>query len=309
MFTPTDPNLFFTKNDLQDIRLGDLVLKKVETSKDHIITVIGYPDDEGIQLNGGRIGSAQAPDIIRRFLYKMTPPAEFNKILPTLIDAGNCSTEIALDQRHLLASAQVKSAYQKKHQVISLGGGHDYGYPDCEAFIEIFKKAHSKPVIINFDAHLDVRPNDKFNHSGTPFYRLKEKYKDQFHLIEIGLQPQCNSKAHWEWAKKNNIDLFSLEAIEKSNWLCASDYFQNISRDTPIFISFDMDALCSADAGGCSQAWPTGLKLKECLVFLKQIYSQYPVQGLGIYETSPPFDHDFKTSKAAALLAYQFIFN
>ena len=79
---PTDSKIFFSKNDPQDIRLGDLI-EPIEadrisqlTSLKNKYAVISYPDDEGISLNGGRLGAKEAPSVIKTFLYKMyqNPP-------------------------------------------------------------------------------------------------------------------------------------------------------------------------------------------------------------------------------------------
>lgn len=307
MFSPVDSELFFSKNDPQDLRLGDLVRRT--SSNRNRFSIVGYPDDEGIRLNGGRPGSATAPDLIRKILYKMTPPPQFQSEFPALTDAGNCmASNLSLADRHELCAKTVSELYKKNERVISLGGGHDYGYADGVAFIQNSK---SKPLIINFDAHLDVRPNTIANHSGTPFYRLKEKFKNDFQFLEIGLQPQCNAKAHWDWALKQDIELISLETIETEGWTSVwkSKSLTGLTQNTPVYVSFDIDSLSSAEAGGCSQAWPTGLKISECMHFLKKLYSMSNVRGLGIYEVSPPYDFDFKTSKAAALLAHQFIFS
>jgi formiminoglutamase len=325
MLNPTDISLFFSKDDPSDIRIGELV-KSIDLPRNNVDTethqggqfaLVGYPDDEGIQLNGGREGAKQAPDAIRKILYKMTPPHDWKKNFPFLFDIGNVPESNSLDSRHDIALKAVSQISDHNIKIISLGGGHDYGYVDGHAFLEknIKRSNAVKPVIINFDAHLDVRPNNKsgvvINHSGTPFYRLKEKFKDSFHLVEIGLQSHCNSRNHWEWALENHIDLISLESIEDSHWdsVWQNKTIASITKNTPVFISFDIDGLCMADAGGCSQAWPTGLKISECLAFLKRLYEQSDTQGLGIYEVSPPLDTDSKTSKAAALLIYNFIFN
>lgn len=324
MLNPTDISLFFSKDDPQDIRLGELVKSvalpssvDTDTHQGGQFAIVGYPDDEGIQLNGGRPGAKSAPDTIRKIFYKMTPPHDWKKNYPFLFDIGNVPESTTLDARHDIALKAVNQITDHAIKIISLGGGHDYGYVDGHAFLEknIKRSNAVKPVIINFDAHLDVRPNVKTgvttNHSGTPFYRLKEKFKDSFNMIEIGLQPQCNSRTHWEWALENNIELISLNDVESTNWdaVWKSKTIAAITQNTPVFISFDIDGLCIADAGGCSQAWPTGLKIADCLTFLKRLYDQSNTQGLGIYEVSPPLDTDFKTSKAAALLMYHFIFN
>jgi formiminoglutamase len=325
MLNPTDISLFFSKDDPQDIRLGELVKSvalpgtnvDTDTHQGGQFAILGYPDDEGIQLNGGRAGAKLAPDTIRKIFYKMTPPHNWKKNFPFIFDIGNVPDSTSLDARHDIALKAVNEISNTDIKIISLGGGHDYGYVDGHAFLEKnIKRSHAvKPVIINFDAHLDVRPNNKSgvitNHSGTPFYRLKEKFKDSFHLIEIGLQPHCNSRTHWEWALENNIDLMTLDSVESTDWdsVWQNKTISGITKNTPVFISFDIDGLAISDAGGCSQAWPTGLKISECLAFLKRLYEQSNTQGLGIYEVSPPLDTDSKTSKAAALLMYNFIFN
>src|SRR5947199_6137559 len=35
--------------------------------------LIGFPQDEGVRRNGGRSGAAEAPEQIRRWLYRLTP--------------------------------------------------------------------------------------------------------------------------------------------------------------------------------------------------------------------------------------------
>lgn len=334
-FDCIDNKLFFSKNDPLDLRLGDFFrycsLKSIQNdiaqdglTKDSIadsIAILGYPDDLGIQINGGRLGAQFAPDLIRQFLYKMTWPLRFSPIKKYL-DFGNLKQNeltpqnqlSSLAQRHEFALNNLLHLYSQKFKIITLGGGHDYGYPDAAAFAKNFisqVKIGKKPVIINFDAHLDVRPSDKGFHSGTPFYRILNEFEDQIDFIEIGIQPQCNSTSHKDWAISKKAHIFTLQHIVNNslNSLLNETVFQKLTPDTPVFISFDIDCLSSSDAGGCSQAWATGLKIQETLDFLNQLYQRFNCRGLGIYEVSPPLDTDFRTSKAAALLAYNFIFH
>lgn len=310
MFYPTSSELFFSKNDTTDIRLGDLFKNLTSQSpKENDFVLCGYPDDEGIKLNGGRIGAALAPKMIRQFLYKMTP-TEF-KYRYSFYDGGDLIPENELPFRHEKAYANAKSFLQKKVRFISLGGGHDYGFSDAAAFIEsAVLHSKKKPLVINFDAHLDVRPvKDNIFHSGTPFSRLIEKYQNQFNLIEIGLQKQCNSPHHREWALNHKVEIVDwIDIAQKGwDWVWWKPMLGSLEKDTPVFVSFDIDAIAASDAGGASQAWATGLKIQDCILFLEKLYFISNVWGLGIYEVSPPLDRDFQTSKTAALLAHQYI--
>lgn len=308
-----DKSLFFTKNDPEDLRLGDL-FKTDPNSNSINFALVGYPDDEGIRLNGGRPGAALGPQKIREFLYKMTPYLKSRAIVSKAYDLGNIPAALSLDEKHQLGHSLILELQKENTRTLSFGGGHDYGYSDAAGFLAAWADKGVKPLVINIDAHLDVRPNQKngsiVNHSGTPFYRLLNEYPNQFHFVEIGLQPQCNSNFHWDWALQKGAQLFTATDLFHSQWKSLYDLklWAELKPETPVFISFDIDALASSIAPGCSQSWSTGLGIQECLDFLGWIYKSFEAKGLGIYEVSPPLDIDNQTSKTAALLAHDFIF-
>ncbi len=309
---PTPPNYFFSKNDPDDQRLGEIAKPALLQSaklKRNDFSIVGYPDDEGIRLSGGRVGAADAPKLIRQFLYKMTPAVLSNKNL-SIFDFGDLQCTSDLATRHQDALAMTTYLHQQQSRVISFGGGHDYGYADAAGFLANYAGGKQKPMVINFDAHLDVRSTANGLSSGTPFFRVLNEFKGSFDFIEIGLQSQCNSKSHWDWAKKQGALLYDLKTVEQRGMknILSDSVFKNLTPDTPLFVSFDIDALSAFEAGGCSQAWVTGLKTQECLQFLSSLYQMADVRGLGIYEVSPPLDRDFQTSKTAALIAHHFLF-
>lgn len=193
-----DTSYFFSKNDPQDIRFGDLVRVSSEAPIDIDADVViwGYPDDEGIQLNGGRVGAAEAPYQIRKAFYKMTPHAKISKH-PRLIDFGNLSKQISLSERHQKGAAIAKAFSEKHLHWLSLGGGHDYGYADGSGFIHAMLLEKKRPVVINFDAHLDVRPTDKGHHSGTPFFRLLTEFPGQFDFLKSAFNPNAIALTIW----------------------------------------------------------------------------------------------------------------
>lgn len=311
-FVPTQPNLFFSKKDPEDPRLGDhFKPTSIQTSKiaAHDVVVVGYPDDEGIQMNGGRPGAAEGPRVIRQFLYKMAWPLK-QALSQKFFDLGDLDPKASIELKHAEALKMMIEFHSQKLITLSFGGGHDYGYSDAAGFVESYLKSKERPLVINFDAHLDVRPTTYGPNSGTPFYRLLSEYADQIDFVEIGLQPQCNSIFHREWAQKKNAFLFDLQDVrdQKLMQLFEKAPFTRLTPETPVFISFDIDSLTSSEAGGCSQSWVTGLHTQDCLDFLSRLYKKANCRGLGLYEVSPPLDTDFRTSKTAALIAYHFLF-
>lgn len=307
-FIPTSAKLFFSKNDPDDLRLGDLVknVEMHELAKSDGFCIMGYPDDTGIKLNNGRTGAAAAPTTIRQYLYKMTPTVA----LAEFFDGGDLVVVGELGERHHEAQQNMLRLQSEGVKTISLGGGHDYGFPDASGFLKACLTSGRRPLVLNFDAHLDVRPVKNGLNSGTPFFRLLSEFEGRFDFAEIGIQPQCNSLKHREWALAKGAHLFDLQEINQNHGLDSlfqHSIFSNLAPETPVFVSFDIDCLTSTEAPGCSQSWVTGLKTQNFLTFLSKLCQRADVRGLGIYEVSPPLDLHDQTAKTAALIAYHFL--
>lgn len=301
----TSHKLVFTPSETTDLRLGQIVQLKAPTEINaQAVCLLGYPDDTGILLNGGRGGAKDAPDTIRKVLFKMTPDV-FQNENPVVFDAGNIQIESSLEKTH-------DSAFQHAKQIlsltrlISLGGGHDFGFADTAAFLETHENTE-RPLILNFDAHLDVRTMEKGFHSGTPFRRLLQKYPGRFDFYEIGIQPQCNSREHLKWAEDQGAKVISIDECQRQGLLATliATLTPNLKR--PLWISLDMDALTSTEAPGCSQSWTTGLQTEDFLPALEWLCQSFSCKGLGIYEVSPALDLDNQTSKLAALIIHRFL--
>lgn len=303
-FLPASQDVFFKRGDPQDPRLGEIVSQKPTTGS--AIAVLGYPDDEGIRRNGGRPGAAQGPHAIRRVLYKMTPARAGLQFE----DVGDLTPEGTLEERHQTAGLAVLEILKGDKRSLSFGGGHDYGYADGWGFLKWCQQQKQKPIVINFDAHLDVRPLDRGLTSGTPFFRLLNEFSE-FDFIELGIQAQCNSRAHREWALSKGARIIDLEDFLSSQ-KSLSDFFVEQTGDLlvkkrPAFLSVDIDAFAWPYAIGASQSWPLGLEPRDFFPLLDLLLKRLDVRSLGIYEVSPPLEFDSGTSKLAALIAHRFL--
>lgn len=307
-FEPCSHELFFRSTKTQDPRLGDLVNTSDNTSLQRYV-IAGYPDDEGIQINGGRVGAKLAPDTIRKYLYKTTPTS----LTPAfaISDIGNLKITGTLEQRHQVAKAESLKNLQAGSTWIGLGGGHDYGYSDGAGFLLSCQNEKYKPLVINFDAHLDVRSTDQGLSSGTPFYRLlTDSSLPAFDFVEVGIQRQCNSPHHVEWLlqKTPHVYFFDELSTDGSWWQnLYSRLAPLLIQKRPAYISVDIDGFSNAWAPGCSQSWATGFDPNGFMTLLGLLKKRLDIRSLGIYEVSPPLDIDDRTSKLAALLLHHFI--
>lgn len=325
-FTPADAALFFSRNDADDRRLGDFAkalplltsaeelalaldtAMKGETAKRHFV-LAGYPDDEGIRLSGGRPGASQAPDAVRRPLYKMTPQLHGDGGDFAIWDLGNLRPALGdLSARHQMAESFASAALREGARWISIGGGHDYGFADAQAFIRYSQAQGARPLILNFDAHLDVRPTTRGLSSGTPFYRMLET-SPALDFAEIGIQGHCNSRSHLEWAEGRGARIVSLEGLEASGNGLMNEVTRVLGdwmvKPRPVFLSVDIDVFSSAVAPGASASYPTGLMPGEIFPLLALLVRRLDVRALGVYEVSPALDSSDLTAKLAAQVIHR----
>lgn len=305
MFQQVPGELYFSRHDPSDPRRGEQV--EVISSLDSInsgVVIAGYPDDEGIKNNGGRLGASDGPNAIRNYLYRMV--ADQTK----LYDLGNLELGKNLETRQEVLSRFVAQGLNQGLRWIGLGGGHDYGYADGAGFLRSSTDHRLKPVIINIDAHLDVRkPNPNIT-SGTPFYRLYQ-LGIPFDFVQIGIQSQCNSKAHWEWCESQGAKIISLGDYWTSR-LHLDEYVVQQTADLFVqkrncYLSVDIDAFAWPFAIGSSQSWPTGLTPQEVWPLLNLIFKRFHVRVLGVYETAPRLDVDGGTAKLASQIVDYYI--
>ena len=335
-FRPADSRLFFTKNDKNDPRVGEIAkpvgpftsgadLGKALRAGPRAPTsfvLAGYPDDEGIRINGGRLGASQAPDCVRKPLYKMTPPLFPSRDIlqaGSLFDLGNLGVDqLPLEKRHETVSEYALAALEAGSNWISIGGGHDYGFPDATAFIQWCEKTQKnvRPLVINFDAHLDVRPTSRDGgtetgfSSGTPFFRMLEKHPN-VDFAEIGIQNHCNSRQHLTYVKSKGARVVTQEECLASGTSLTVQVTRVLDdwllRRRPVFLSVDIDGFSSAVAPGCSQSWATGFMPQDFFPLFDLLVARLDVKALGIYEVSPPLDQDDRTAKLAAQIIYRVI--
>lgn len=314
-FVPVEKRLLFSKNDPTDRRLGDIAklidANSIQNTASDSFIVVGYPDDNGIEANGGRTGASEAPGRIRNYFYRMTPPA-FVSGEPEILDAGDLKIEKqSLSDRHVAARTFAFQNHQRGLRMLSFGGGHDYGFPDAAAYCEAATARGERPLVINFDAHLDVRPMNHGITSGTPFFRLLSEFPET-DFVELGLQSQCNSRDHVAWLRARG-GMMMFEEERAASGLSLTEALMKLLGDRALtkrsaFLSVDIDAFTSAVAPGASQSWPTGFEPQDFFKCFSWCLGRFDVRGTGIYEVSPRLDVDDRTSRLAALIAHRFVF-
>lgn len=157
---------------------------------------------------------------------------------------------------------------------ISLGGDHSITHPIVRAFARKYKDLS----ILHFDAHPDIYENFQGNRNShaSPFARIMEE-KLVKRLVQVGIR---TFTAH----QRDQVKKFDVQSIEMRD--ITPDL--QLEFDSPVYISFDIDALDPAFAPGVSHREPGGLSTRQAIDLIQRIKGK--VVGADIVEFNPRMD-------------------
>jgi formiminoglutamase len=301
-----DPKTFFSRGDVNDPRMGEIVRRDEEGYTGADLVIVGCPQDEGVRRNNGRVGAADAPDAIREQFYQLTT---FN-IKRKIFDLGNIENKGTLEETHDLMTAVVSQILRDGKRAIVLGGGNDISYADGRAMADIYGPEWW--IGVNIDSHLDVRIAPERN-SGTHYRQLL----DGGHLLpqyfyEVAYQSHYCSPIYYRYIRDLGVNRISLELLrsrEEADIELKEGVRQKFighSSSMNTFFGFDMDAVRSADAPGTSASSPLGLRAGEFITLVKYAASLANTKIIEFTEVNPRFDVDNRTTKLVAIGMHRF---
>ncbi len=296
-----DTALFYYRNDVNDIRLGEIVQTDPAAYENAQVVILGCPQDEGVRRNGGRVGAALAPTEIRRCFYKLTTNGVENL---ELFDLGNTVIQATLEETHHLHQAVVARVIADGKTLIVMGGGNDCSYPDCSGLAQ----AAGRVLAFNIDAHYDVR-TDAICNSGTPYRQLLEGgLIEPSDFYEVGSQPFANSPVYEQYLLDKGAHVIPLKALRAGGSI--QEQFEAILNPHPaatVFWGLDMDVVRAADAPGVSAPNPTGMIGEELCEIAAVAGGTFRSRLLEITEVNPTYDIDQRTCRLAAVVIHTFL--
>ncbi|MBU0927771.1 MAG: formimidoylglutamase [Spirochaetes bacterium] len=266
------------------------------------VAIIGFRCDEGVKRNQGRAGARLGPAAIRAEAANL--PCSFDRSL-ALYDTGDVDCEgTDLEAAQALLGRKVEAIRERGWFPVVLGGGHETAYGHW-----LGQRARPGNLgIINFDAHLDMRPYPQGGSSGSMFRQIADASEAEgrpFRYLCVGAQKRSNTVA-----------LFRDAAASGASWLLARDINEGgsasaypaidaflASADSHM-ITVCADVVSSAWAPGVSAPQPLGLDPETLLRMLKRSLSSGKAVGLDICEVSPRADGPDPTASLAATLLF-----
>jgi arginase len=239
------------------------------------LAIIGIRYDENSSFTKG---AADAPPQIRAALrsdaWNLT--TENGTDLSgdsTFFDAGDIEPVAGSDMLTLIENS-IYTLIGDGLTPISLGGDHSITHPIVRAFARKYRDLS----ILHFDAHPDIYDSYQGNRNShaSPFARIMEQ-KLVKRLVQVGVR---TFTAH----QQEQVRKFGVETIEMRN--VTPDL--QLEFDSPVYISFDVDALDPAFAPGVSHREPGGLSTRQAIDLIQRLKGK--VVGADIVEFNPRMD-------------------
>ena len=282
-----------------DPRLGRLLGSRLGPNDPPLAVLLGFPSDEGVRRNGGRVGAAGGPKAIRPALYRLAadPRCEqFEDLLGRTRDLGDLeiSRNLEFDQQHL--GEAVAPYLQQGAFVIVFGGGHETSYGHFQGYA----RAGYRVEILNWDAHADVRElKEGKGHSGSPFRQAIEDPSRMCRSYTVaGLQPHSVARAHLEYVKQHGRAVWREDVTRET----IGELYRGMAG--PTLVSFDLDAVSDAEAPGVSAPTSDGLASELWLGAADSAGRCPAVTSADVVELNPAVDRDSQTVRLAALTVW-----
>ena len=290
----TDENLFYSRQDLNDIRMGDIVKRAPSDYEKVNVVILGCPQDEGVRRNKGREGASLAPTEIRRAFYQYVVDESHSTL--SLFDLGDIRLGKILEETHDILYRIVRTILKDEKKLVVLGGGNDISYPNCSALSDITDNL----LVFNIDRHYDVRADIPRN-SGTPYRQLIEEKRIRPELFyEIGINSFANSPLYKQYLEEKGAHIYNLGDVrEKGSGSLIHEIVERTDTDG-IFFGFDLDSVRAVDAPGVSDTSPMGLTAREICAIADVAASDLRTRIIEITEVNPIYDTGGITSKLAA---------
>jgi len=272
------------------------------------VVILGFPCDEGVARNGGRRGAAGAPDEIRRYLYRLTPPSgnpAFRDLLAHTRDLGNLQLSGRLEEDQDALGEACRSWFREGVPVVILGGGHETSFGHFLGYA----KQGLEVEIVNWDAHADVRElKDGRGHSGSPFRQALEHPSGccrSYHLV--GWLPHCNAEEHLEFVRGQGGNCIGLDDLEKQ--AIGIEGMEQLFGPSAgcRMVSFDLDLVDQAYAPGVSAPATGGMDSRFWLHAVRLAGRWDRVTSVDFVEVNPLLDRDGQTARLAALGVWNFL--
>lgn len=292
------------------------------------IGIIGVPFDTATSYRpGARFGprairaASQRQTSLRGYNQRagINPYASWARILDcgdipvTPVDNSLAFKQMDMAFDELLLEHKSLNNTGKIPRFIALGGDHSILLPHIRAL----HKHYGRLNIIHFDAHIDTWAPDKypsFWHSdqsevthGSMLWKAYEEGLTSEHNIHAGIRTKLSGIDDYLDDDEQHFTRITADEI----WLKGAQYVINkiyevVPKNTPTYISIDIDVLDPGFGSGTGTQEPGGWLPRELIYVLRSI-DELSIVGADIVEVSPSYDSAEITATNGAQVVFELL--
>ena len=188
---------------------------------------------------------------------------------------------------------------------LTLGGDHTIALPILRAM----HRKHGPVGMVHVDAHSDTNEamfGETVTH-GTPFRRaVEEGLLAPDRVAQIGLRGTGYSPSDFDWGRKQGFRVVPAEDCWHRSLSPLMDEVREQLGSAPVYISFDIDGLDPAYAGGTGTPEVGGLTTIQALEIIRGCQG-LNVVGVDLVEVAPVYDTSGNTALLAANLLFEML--
>lgn len=269
---------------------------------------IGVPLDIG---TSNRAGARFAPRQVRaesallRPYNMATGAAPFDTL--QVADLGDVAINTySLDKSLAIIEAFYDGVFAVGCRPLTIGGDHTVALPILRAAA----KKHGPVALVHVDAHADINDEmfgEPITH-GTPFRRAVEEGLLACDKVwQIGLRGTGYAADDFDWPRRQGFTIVPAHEVwYRSLTPLMAQVRERIGSERPVYISFDIDGIDPAFAGGTGTPEIGGLTVPQALEIVRGCRG-LNVVGADLVEVSPPYDPSGNTALLGANLLYEML--
>lgn len=294
-FTPIALALIDNDYTYQNNQLGNTIQIHTEENgfpafTDCKIAIIGVQEGRGTM---GNEDCANAPDIVRKYLYKLWGIGNSLRI----IDLGNIKQGHKIDDTYYALSKSVELLVKSNIIPVIIGGGQDLTYANYTGYQNLEQLVNLVSVDSTFNLGFI---DDELDAQSYLSKIILHKPNYLFNYSNIGYQTYFVDPAATELMNKLFFDSYRLGVVRAN-----LEDTEPIIRNADI-VSFDISSVRYSDAPGNKNSSPNGFYGDEICQIARYAGLSDKVSSVGFFEINPSFDLNETTTHLTAQMIWCF---
>ncbi len=254
------------------------------------LVLLGVGEDRGAERNAG---CAEAPNEIRRYLYRLAVP----HVNTDIVDLGNIIVGQTAEDTYYAVSEVVSEVVSRGSTLVLLGGSQDLTF----AAYKGFERMNRIINITSIDSRFDLENNDDITSRTWLRNIIMQNPNFLFFSANIGYQTHFVGQDYVQLMDDLKFDAYRLGLVQ-----------QDMSRAEALIrnadlVSVDVGAVRQSDAPGNLDPSPHGFYGEEYCQMMRFAGMSTKTCCLGLFEVNPHYDNRGQTAHMVAQGLWYFI--